>query len=206
MFGLSSLIQLSAPQFEVQTEIGLRSDAVERTTVCSQTEITGSGRKFERTTVWTMVWRWSDQRWFWSEKSGPWSGNGLIRGQFGLKSLIIGGFERIWVWSEATSSAIGSDITYSSALWSDQRHLRAQLGLTITSSSALGSDQKCFRTQLGLIRDLFERLIFLLFIFLLIFFCYWEMLALPRGINKAAFWSETHLKTDSCDQKKGVSW
>ena len=40
-----------------------------RTPVCSQTEITGPGRKFERTKVWTMVWRWSDQRSVWSEKS-----------------------------------------------------------------------------------------------------------------------------------------
>ena len=28
------------------------------------------------------------------------------------------------------------------------------------------------------------------------------MLALPRGSQKAAFWSETHLKSDSSDQKK----
>ena len=42
-------------------------------------------------------------------QSGPWSGDGLIRGRFGLKSLIIGGFERTWVWSEANSSAIGPD-------------------------------------------------------------------------------------------------
>ena len=30
-------------------------------------------------------------------QSGLWSGDGLIRGRFGLKSLIIGGFERTWV-------------------------------------------------------------------------------------------------------------
>ena len=30
-------------------------------------------------------------------QSGRWSGDGLIRGQFGLNILIIGGFERIWV-------------------------------------------------------------------------------------------------------------
>ena len=101
-----------------------------------------------------------------SLRSGRWSGDRLIRGNIGLKSLIIGGFERTWVWSEATSSAIGSD-------------------------------QKCFQTQLGLIRDNFERLFS--------YFFYWEMLALPRGNNKAAFWSETHLKSDSSDQKKKES-
>ena len=30
------------------------------------------------------------------------------------------------------------------------------------------------------------------------------MLTLPRGNNKAAFWSETHIKSDSSDQKTGV--
>ena len=30
------------------------------------------------------------------------------------------------------------------------------------------------------------------------------MLALPRGNNKAAFRSETHLKSDDSDQKQGV--
>ena len=45
--------------------------------MCSQTEITGSGWTFERTTVWTMVWRWSDQRLCWSDKSEPRSGDGL---------------------------------------------------------------------------------------------------------------------------------
>ena len=78
-------------QVEVQTQIDFWSDPVERTPMCSQTEIAGSFRKFERTTVWS------------------WSGDGLIRGHFGLKSLIIGGFERTWVWSEAISNAIGSD-------------------------------------------------------------------------------------------------
>ena len=97
--------------------------------------------------VWTMVWKWSDQRSNLTEKS-------------------------------------------------DQRRLRAPLDQIITSSSALGSDQKCFWMQLSLIRDHFECLIFSLF--------YWEMLALPRGNNKPAFWSQTHLKFDSSDQKKGV--
>ena len=34
-------------------------------------------------------------------------------------------------------------------------------------------------------------------------FFYWGMLALPRGNNKAAFRSETHLKSDDSDQKQG---
>ena len=46
--------------------------------------------------VWTIVWRWSDQRSFWSEKSGPWSRDGLIRDHFGLKSLDHG-LEPNWV-------------------------------------------------------------------------------------------------------------
>ena len=99
-------------------------------------------------------------------QSGCWSWDGLTRGQFGLKSLILGGFERAWVWSEANSSALGSD----------QRQLRAQLGLIITSSSALPSDQTLFRTQLALIRDHFEHLIFSIFYFLL-----------PRDVGSAAF-------------------
>ena len=108
------------------------------------------------------------------------------------------------------SSALGSDqrrlraqlvliIISSSALLPDQRQLRAQLGLTITSSSALGSDQKCFRTQLGL-----QGILSALFFFIFCYFFYWKMLILPRGSPKAAFWSETHLKSDSSDRKKGV--
>ena len=165
---LSRIYGLGTSQVEVQTQIDFWSDPVERTPVCSQTKITGSFPNFERTTVWS------------------WSGDGLIRGHFGLESLIITSssalgsdhkeFERNWVWSEA------------------------QLSLIINGSSAVGSDQKCFRTQLGLIRDHFKRLIFF-FIFLFLFL-YWEMLALPRGNNKAALWSETNLKSDSSDQKK----
>ena len=52
-------------------------------------------------------------------QSGRWCGDGLIRGNFGPKSLTISGFERTWVRSEATSGAIGSD----------QRSLRAHFGL-----------------------------------------------------------------------------
>ena len=102
-------------------------------------------------------------------KSGRWSGDGLIRGNFGLKSLDHG-LEMVW-----------SEVNFVWKVWSK------------ADSSPLGSDQKCFRTQLGLIRDNFERPVF-----------YWEMLALPRGKNKAAFWSETHLKSDSSVQRRGV--
>ena len=163
------------PHVQVQTQIGLWSDPVERTSVCSQTEITGSGRKFERTTVWSMVWRWSDQSSFWSEESGPWSGDGLIRGQLGLKSLIIGRFERTRVWSEATSSAIWCDHNLfertlvwseaaSSAIWCDHNLFEHTLVWSEATSSAIESDHKCFRTQLGLIRDHFERPNFFIFL------------------------------------------
>ena len=53
---------------------------VERTPVCTQTEITGSGRNFERATVCTMVRRWSDQKSIWSEKSNQ----RRLRAQLGL--------------------------------------------------------------------------------------------------------------------------
>ena len=46
----------------VQTQIELWSDPIDRTSLCSKTEITGSGKRFERTIVWTMVWFRSDQR------------------------------------------------------------------------------------------------------------------------------------------------
>ena len=133
--------------------------------MCSQTEITGSGRNFQRTSVWRMDWRWSDQRSIWSEKSD----HRRIRAHLGLiitSSTEITGsgrnFQRtsvwrmVWRWSDQTS------------IWSeksDHRRIRALLGLIITSSSAIGSDHKCFRTQLGLIRDHFERNIFSFFCF-----------------------------------------
>ena len=116
-------------QVEVQTQI-------ERTPLCSRTEITDSGRKFERTTVWTMVWSSSDQRSIWSEKSD----HRRIRAHL---SLIING-----------SGAIGSN----------QKCIRAHLSLIINDSSAIGSDQKYFRTQLRLIKDPFEHPIFFIFL------------------------------------------
>ena len=107
-------------QVEVQTQVALWSDPIERTPVCSQTEITGSGRKFERTKVRTMVWSWSVQRSNWSEKSDN---------------------KRIW----------------------------AHMSVIINGLSAIGSDQKYFWTQLCLIGNHFERPIFLLFCFFLVF-------------------------------------
>ena len=93
-------------------------------TVCSQTKTTGSGIWFQRTIVWsevTSVWGWYDQR---SVRSG----DGMIRGHFGLgmvwsevtlvwgwydqkslqdgNGLIRGGFRRTLVWSETVSSGI----------------------------------------------------------------------------------------------------
>ena len=138
-------------QVEVQTQIGLWSDPVERTPLCSQTEITGSGRKFERTTVWTIVWTWSDKRSIWSDKSD----HRRIRAHLGL---IRTNFERNWVWSEM----------FSNAIWSDQVPFWAP--------------------------------------FFIFCFFYWKMLALSRGNNKAAFWSQTQPKSNRSDQKKESSW
>ena len=156
-----------------------------------------------------------------AQRSGPWSGDGLIRGRFGLKSLIIGGFERTWVWSGATSSAIGSDHNLfertfvwseatSSAIGSDYNLFERTFVWSEATSSAIGCDHNLIErtwvwsemvwTQLGPIRDHFERIFFHCFCF----FIKWEMLALPGGSHKAAFWSVTHLKSDSSDQKTGV--
>ena len=68
-------------------------------------------------------------------RSGRWSGDGLIRANFGLKTLIIGGIERTWVRSEATSNAIGSDhnLFERTWVWSEM------------FSNAIGSDQGQFR-------------------------------------------------------------
>ena len=87
--------------------------------------------------VWTMVWRWSDHRSLWSEKSD----HRRIRAHLGL---IITSSSALLSDQRRLRAQLGLIITSSSALLSDQRRLRAQLGLIITSSSALGSDQKCF--------------------------------------------------------------
>ena len=60
---------LQHPQVEVQTQTDLWSDPVERTTVCSQKKLQGLDGSSS------------------ALQSGPWSGDGLIRGQFGLKRL-----------------------------------------------------------------------------------------------------------------------
>ena len=110
---------------------------------------------------------------------GRWSGDDLIRGNFGLKSLIIGGFERTWFWSDPILSAIGSDHNLFERTWD-----RSEFFL-----NAIHSDQGQFRAPY----------------FFVFFWCFLtEMLALSRGNNKAAFWSETNLKSDSSDQKEGV--
>ena len=70
-----------------------------RAHTCSRcARITWSGKGFERTFVWTMVWNLPDQRplcsgTVWSEVTLVW--DGLIRGSF----------KRTQVWSEADSSA-----------------------------------------------------------------------------------------------------
>ena len=98
-------------------QIALWSDPIKRTPVCSQTKITGSGRKIERTTIWTMVWSWSGQRSTWFEKSD----HRRIRAHL---SLIMNG-----------SSAIGSD---RNCIWE-------HLSQIINGSSAIGSDQGQYR-------------------------------------------------------------
>ena len=119
----------------MQTQISLWSDPIERTSVFSQTEITGSGRKFEHTTGWTMFWNWIVQRSIWSEKSD----HRCIRAHL---SMIING-----------SSAIGSD----------QKRIQAHLSLIINCSSPIVSEQKCLGTKLGQIREHFKRFIFFRF-------------------------------------------
>ena len=77
--------------------------------------------------------------------SWRWSGDCLIRGSFGLKSLIISGFERTWVWSKATSSAIWSDHNFFDRTWVWSEMF----------SNAIGSDQGHFRAPYFLIFFLF---------------------------------------------------
>ena len=136
------MAKIKLTQVLVQTQIELWSDPIERTPLCSQTEITGSGKRFERTIVWTMVWFRSDQR---SIRSGR-SDHSLYSLDHGLGS----------VWSE---------VNWVLKFW--------------------------FRVH-----------------FFFQFFCFLlrlcQELALPRGNNKAAFRSETHLKSDDSDWKQRV--
>ena len=91
-------------------------------------------------------------------QSGWWSGDGLIRGRFGLKSLVIGGFKRTWVWSEPTSSAIASDHNLfertsvwseaiSIAIGSDHNLFERTWVWSEMFSNAIGSDQGLFRAH-----------------------------------------------------------
>ena len=125
-------------QVEVQTQIGLWSDPVERSPVCSQPKLQGLERSSS------------------ALQSGRWSGDGLIRGRFGLKNLIIGGFERTWVLSEATSREIGSDLNLFertfvwseatlSAIGSDLNLFERTWVWSEMFSNAIGSDQGPFR-------------------------------------------------------------
>ena len=91
-------------------------------------------------------------------QSGRWCGDGLIRVRFGLKSLIISGFERTWVWSESTSSAIVSDHNLfertfvwseatSSAIASDHNLFERTCVWSGKFSNAIGSDRGPFRAH-----------------------------------------------------------
>ena len=80
----------SSSQVLVQTQTELWSDPIGRTPLRSQTEITGSGKRFERTIVWTMVWFC------------------LIRGQFGLDGLIIVFLVWTMVWVRSGQRSIRS--------------------------------------------------------------------------------------------------
>ena len=67
-------------------------------TVCSQTKTTGSGIWFQRTIVWsevTSVWGWYDQR---SLRSG----DGMIRGHFGL-GMVWSEVTLVWGWDDQRS-------------------------------------------------------------------------------------------------------
>ena len=87
--------------------------------------------------VWTMAWRWSDQMSIWPEKSGPWSGDGLIRCQFGLKSLD-DGLEMVWsdvnlvwkVWTVVWRWSDQMSIWFKkTGRWSGDGLIRCQFGL-----------------------------------------------------------------------------
>ena len=148
---LRSYLVPTSSKVEVQAQIGLWSDPVQCTAVCSQTQITGSGKSSSLL------------------QSVRWSGDGLIRGQIGLKSLIIRGFERTWVWSEAISSAIGSyhnpfECTLvwseapSSAIGFDHNLFERTWVWSEMLSNAIGSKQGSFRMP------------YFLFVFILLFF------------------------------------
>ena len=107
-------------------------------------EITWSGRKFESTSVWTMVWRWSDQISIWSENPD----HRRIQAQL---CLIITSSSALGSDQERLRAQLGLIVTSWSALGSAQKRLRAHLGMIITSSSALGSDQKRLRAHDSLI-------------------------------------------------------
>ena len=127
----------------MQTHIALWSDPIKRTLVRSQTEITGSGRNFERNTVCTMFWSWSDQGSIWSEKSDH---RRILESDHKR-------FERNGVWSEMFSSAIESDqgpfrvpifFIFLVFYWA----MLAQQKTTIKQSS----DQRLFYILIALIR------------------------------------------------------
>ena len=58
-------------------------------------------------------------------QSGPWSGVGLVTGQFSLKSLIIEVFERTWVWSKTVRAQWSCSEMFSNEIGSDQGPFRA---------------------------------------------------------------------------------
>ena len=86
---------------QVEVEIELWSDAIERRPLCSQTKTTGSGKQFEGKIVWAMVWFRSDQRSIrpgMSDQRRIWAHLSLIRGRI----------DCTWVWSEAVLIALES--------------------------------------------------------------------------------------------------
>ena len=153
-------------------------------TVCSQTKITGSGIWFQRTVVWsevTSVWGWYDQR---SLRSG----DGMIRGHFGL-GMVWSEVTSVWGWYDQRSLRSGDgmirghfglgmvwpEVTLVWG-WYDQRTLRSGDGM-IRGHFGLGmvwsevtsrwewSDQRRIQAQISLIRGHFERNFFWFFVF-----------------------------------------
>ena len=198
-------------------------------TVCSQTKITGSGICFQCTIVWsevTSVWGWYDQR---SLRSG----DGMIRGHFGL-GMVWSEVTSVWGWFDQRSLRSGdgmirghfglgmvwSEVTLVWG-WYDQRSLRSGDGM-IRGHFGLGMvwsevtlvwgcyDKKSLQDGNVLIRGGFKRTLVWsetisggFFFLIFCFFLQRDVGSVKRQQN-AAFWSQTELESDVFDQNQRI--